>query len=265
MKNILITGASSGFGKAMADHLSGLGHHVIGTSRSPKDDPTPYHMQSLDVTSQDSVDQCVEQAIAHFGHIDILINNAGYGVGGPIEDTSIEAAKDQLETNFWGVVRMNQRVLPLMKTQGSGLIINVSSVMGLLGLPFQGFYAASKFALEGYTESLRMELDGSPISVTNICPGDFKTGFTAARNNPGSISSDYQESYKAFMKQYEDNELNGSDPKMIAELAEKIINKNGQLPVRYVVGKPIEKFAVWIKGIVGSKTFENIMLKAFDS
>lgn len=264
MKNILITGASSGFGKAMAEHLSKLGHNVIGTSRNPKSSNHGYAMHALDVTSDESVQQCVADAVKSIGQIDVLINNAGYGLGGPIEETPISEAKAQFDTNFFGVVRMNQAVLPIMKQQGHGLIINISSIAGIIGLPFQGFYAASKFALEGYTEALRMEIHPSPISITNICPGDFNTGFTAARSNPKNIGAEYLEKYNHIMKHYEDNEQNGPSPKKIAVLVEKIINKKGSLSVKYILGQPMERFAVKLKGVVGSRTFENIILKSFD-
>lgn len=264
MKNILITGASSGFGKAIANHLTELGHNVIGTTRSFSPDDQGYIMHTLDVTSDDSVNQSVHQAMEAFGHIDVFINNAGNGIGGPIEETPIEKIKAQFDTNFFGVVRMNQAVLPIMKMQGRGLIINISSIGGVIGLPYQGFYAASKFALEDYTEALRMELDHSSISITNICPGDFKTGFTAARSNPQNVSADYLDHYNTIMAQYEENEKNGSSPKLIAELVERIINKKGKHPVRYIVGKPTERIAVKLKGLLGSKTFENILLKSLN-
>jgi len=265
MKNILITGASSGFGKVMAEHLSKLGHNVIGTSRSPDDNRVgdSHAMQVLDVTSDDSVRQCIDEAMGNFGHIDVLINNAGNGISGPIEETPIAKAKEQFDTNFFGVVRMNQAILPVMKKQGYGLIINISSIGGIIGLPYQGFYAASKFALEGYTEALRMELNHSAVNITNICPGDFITGFTSARSNPEQIGSEYSESYNRIMKHYETNEASGSDPILIAKLVERIIKNKGNHPVRYIIGKPIERMAVKLKRILGSKTFEKIILQSF--
>ena len=264
MKTILITGASSGFGKEMAIYLTELGHNVIGTSRSCSSTGQDYVMRTLDVTSDDSVRLCVQEAMETFGHIDVLINNAGNGIGGPIEETPIEKVKAQFDSNFFEVVRMNQAVLPIMKKQGRRLIINISSIGGAIGLPYQGFYAASKFALEGYTGALRMELDHSPISITNICLGDFNTGFTAARSNPQNVSADYLDHYNTIMAQYEENEKNGSSPKLIAELVERIINKKDKHPVRYIVGKPTERIAVKLKGLLGSKTFENILLKSLN-
>ena len=180
---ILITGASSGIGKSCAEYLSKKGFIVFGTSRNasfpPKDIGGKYPiMIKMDINDDDSIKNAIEYIIKEFGRIDVLINNAGYGIGGAIEDYTIEKVKEQFETNFFGQLRVCNSILPIMRNQQSGLIINISSIGGLLGLPFQGLYSATKFAIEGMTEALRMEVKEFGIKVVLVEPGDFKTSFT---------------------------------------------------------------------------------------
>lgn len=175
-KVILITGASSGLGRAAAELLAHRGFRVFGTSRAPSPQPDrPYEMLPLDVRSDQSVCDCVEQVIARAGRLDVLVNSAGYPLVGPAEESSIQQAKDQLETNFFGAVRVVQAVLPHMRRQLAGRIINVSSMAGAIGLPGQPFYCASKFALEGFTEGLFYEVECFGIQVCLVQPGFFKT------------------------------------------------------------------------------------------
>jgi short-subunit dehydrogenase len=154
-KKILITGASSGIGKVVGEYLTKKGHSVIGTSRDPDRQQVEFEMIKLDVTDDASIDNAFQILFDRFDKIDVLINNAGFGICGPIESTSIKEAKDQFETNYFGVVRVTNKLLPHFRINKSGLIINISSLGGLIGMPFQGHYSASKFALEGYTEALR--------------------------------------------------------------------------------------------------------------
>src|SRR5215510_11032124 len=157
---VLITGASSGVGRSTAGLLSQRGYRVFGTSRHPgAAGPTPaVELLPLDVRADDSVRQCVEAVVNRTGRLDVLINNAGYELAGALEELSSEEARAQFETNFFGVVRMVNAALPLMRKQKHGHIVNVSSLTGLTAIPFLGIYYASKFALEGYTEALRHEV-----------------------------------------------------------------------------------------------------------
>ena len=181
-KVILVTGASSGLGLSMAGSLAAGGHRVFGTSRTPRAAASDaFRTLTLDVTRDDSVAACVAEVMRSAGRIDAVINNAGIGIAGAIEDTSPAEAQAQFETNFFGTHRVCRAVLPHLRAQRAGLIINVSSLAGRIPLPFQGFYSATKFAIEAYTEALRMEVRPFGIVVSMIEPGDFATSFTANR------------------------------------------------------------------------------------
>jgi NAD(P)-dependent dehydrogenase (short-subunit alcohol dehydrogenase family) len=178
---ILVTGTSSGFGRAIAAGLARDGHRVFATTRGTGTAvPGATHV-TLDVTDEASVTRCVAAVVDAAGRIDVLINNAGLGIAGSLEDTSEDEAHAQFDTNFFGLHRMCRAVLPHMRKQGGGRIINMSSLAGQIAIPFQGFYSASKFAIEGYSEALRMEVRCFGVNVSMIEPGDFATAFTANR------------------------------------------------------------------------------------
>ena len=179
---ILITGASSGFGKITAQMLSEQGHIVYGTSRKPSEDMNQVKMLVVDVTNSFSVCQAVERILLEQGRIDVLINNAGIGIGGALELATEEEVNIQMNTNFFGVVNTCKAVLSSMRKARKGKIINMSSIGGVMGIPYQGFYSASKFAVEGYSEALALEVHPFHIKVCVVEPGDFNTGFTDNRN-----------------------------------------------------------------------------------
>ena len=189
---ILITGITSGFGRAMARQLSLDGHKVYGTYRRDSDPLPGVTYIKADVQDLESLKNAVTQVVEAEGRIDTLISNAGMGVGGPLEFTSIEDAQRQMDVNFMGMVRLVSLVVPIMRQQQHGHIICISSIGGLMGLPYQGMYSASKFAIEGYCEALRLEVRQFGIKVTVINPGDFSTGFTAQRDkvdNPDALAA----------------------------------------------------------------------------
>src|SRR5690349_7889041 len=163
---VLITGASSGVGQSTAQLLSQKGYRVFGTSRNPSRGESAIEMVPLDVRNDDSVTTCVKSVLDKAGHIGVLINNAGYELSGALEETSLEEARSQFDTNFFGVVRMIKAVLPSMRERRQGRIINVGSFSGVSAIPFMGMYSASKFALEGYSDALRMEVAPFNIHVS---------------------------------------------------------------------------------------------------
>jgi len=258
-KIVLITGASSGLGRAMADHLAEIGHTVVGTSRKPNGDRGKVRMVALDVTNDESVEIAVLHVIALAGRIDVLINNAGIGLCGAVEDTTMAEAHWQMETNLFGPARMIRAVLPQMRRQGGGRIITVGSLAGTAALPYQPYYSASKFALEGLTEALRLELVGSNIDATMVNPGDFRTGFTAARVFASQAYSGVHDTrLRRTVAIYERDETDGADPRRAAELVGRLV----MLPavgVRYSVGSPRQRFGMLLKRLIPATAFERIL------
>ena len=176
-KAFLVSGATRGIGRSLADELASRGHIVYGTGRSwPDSAPVlAFHPITMDVQDDASVKAAVQQVLDAEDRIDVLVNNAGIGLSGSVEETPLEAARGLLETNYLGVVRTLQAVLPRMRKQGFGTIVNVGSAAGKIAIPFQSHYSASKFAIEGLTEALSQELHGSGIRILLIEPGDVKT------------------------------------------------------------------------------------------
>ena len=238
-KVILITGASSGIGSACARHLLRQGLVVFGTSRIQNKSQLPYHNVIMDVTDLQSVKAGIEYIYQKAGRIDIMINNAGIGIAGAVSDTSLEEAQHQFDTNFFGVLRVCQQVIPLMKSQQHGMIINMSSLAGLVSVPYQGLYSASKFALEGASQAMRMELAPHNIKVVLVNPGDFKTSFTDNRyiiqKYRHSPSSQFAKTLEVIKK----DEQKGSSPEKVGRLVAKIIQKK-QPKANYLVGSPTE-------------------------
>jgi len=191
----LVTGASSGIGEATAQRLEMAGYKVYGTSRrGAQAGQRPFQMLPLDVTSDESVDAVVRDLMRLEGRIDLLVNNAGFGVApAGAEESSIEQAKAIFETNFFGLVRMTRAVLPPMRRQGSGRIINIGSVLGFLPMPYGALYAATKHAVEGYSESLDHELRTRGIRVSVIEPAYTKTQFDANFLPPDAMLDEYRE------------------------------------------------------------------------
>ncbi len=261
---VLITGASSGLGKACAEHLSVNNYKVYGTSRKPNQEITSYKMLQMDVNDDISVKQGIKHIVNQEGHLDVVINNAGVGIAGSVEDTSMEEMRFQFETNYFGVLRVCHEVLPLMRTRQFGYIINIGSLSGLIGIPFQGAYSASKSALQGLTEVLRMELKPYGIHSVLIEPGDFNTGFTDNRimTKHSQTNQDYKERFNKALQTMVEDERNGQNSKSIAVLVEKIIN-NPSPRLRYMIGPKLELLAVHLRKIMPSKMFEWSIMKYY--
>jgi NAD(P)-dependent dehydrogenase (short-subunit alcohol dehydrogenase family) len=234
---VLITGASSGVGQSTARLLSQRGYKVFGTSRHPTTvEPMPaVEMLPLDVRSDDSARACVEAVVTGGGSLDVLINNAGYELAGALEELSAEEARAQFETNFFGVVRMVDAALPLMRRQKSGHIINVGSLSGLSAIPFLGIYSASKFALEGYTEALRHEVKPFNIYVSLTEAGFLKTPMTNHRELAASRLAEYDPWRQRALDAIRTHEEKGPGPEVVAEtLLEIVSSKTPRL--RYLIG-----------------------------
>ncbi len=258
-KVIFITGVSSGIGRKCAEYLSSLGHIVYGASRRSITDAS-FNVLQMDVTDQTSINECLKKIFERENRIDVLINNAGIGIGGSIEEYTNDEIKKQFDTNFFGCLNMIKSVLPYMRKNGSGMIINISSLGGLMGLPFQGIYSATKYAIEGLSEALRMELKNSGIKVIVINPGDFKTNFTDNRKlsvnqNDGSL---YKDQFGKTIGVIEHDERNGADPIKIAILISKIINKQSP-KFRYLVGSLEQTLFTRSKAILPAKWFSAIL------
>lgn len=261
-KVILITGASSGIGKISAEHLSENGHRVYGTSRFPGSYPEPsnFTMLPMDVTDNETIANTIDQIIKTEKRLDVLINNAGMGIAGDLEHTSIDKAKTQFETNFFGPLRLIKNILPIMRKQDSGMIINISSIGGLIGLPYQNMYSATKFAIEGLTEALYKELYSTNIKVVMVEPGDFKTDFTARRDIEKESAK--SEKFNEVIDVIENDENNGQDPIMIAKLFLKIINSSNPR-LRYTVGAFDQKLAAFLKRVLPNRLFDWIIMKHY--
>ena len=258
----MITGTSSGIGKACAEHLAAEGRRVFGLQRRPGG-AANVEVLLGDVNDEASVNAAVAEILARAGRLDAVVNNAGNAFMGSIEDTSLEEARAQMETNFFGVLRVCRAVLPVMRAQRSGHIVNVSSLAGVLGLPFSGLYSASKFAVEGLTESLRLETRHFGIRVSLLQPGDFDTGLPAARRMTAlSQSSDtYRDFFAAFKAAQDKDEAVAPKPLAVAKQVAKILASRSPA-LRYRAGRLGQLIVVPLKKLLPQRWFEWILRQA---
>lgn len=234
----IVTGASSGIGKATAELLANSGYKVYGTSRKGAGtDSRSYKMIALDVNSDESVGAALSEIIKIEGRIDLVVNNAGFGVApGGAEESSIEQSKMIFDTNFFGIVRMTRAVVPYMRKQGEGRIINIGSILGLIPAPYMATYAATKHAVEGFSESLDHELRTRGIRVSVIEPGYTNTQFEANTQEVDAKLDEYTIARKALAKLIKVAVAGGDDPKVVANVVLKAANaKHPKL--RYAAGK----------------------------
>lgn len=264
-KVVLITGASSGIGFAIAKFLASKPEfEVFGTSRNPKNtSPKTFPLIKLDVTKQESIAEAVDFLISEKGKIDVLINNAGVGITGPIEETPNSEIKNAFETNFYGALNTIKAVLPHMRRQKSGFIINITSIAGYMGLPFRGFYSATKAALEISTEALRMEVKDFNVKVTCIAPGDFATNIAAGRyHTPVLKNSAYEKTYGKSLKLMDEHVSSGKDPELMAKVVYRILQQENPR-VHYKVGDFLQKFSIVLKRALPDKVYEKMLLKHY--
>jgi short-subunit dehydrogenase len=263
-KVVLVTGASSGLGQSIAEYLVTKNYKVYGTSRQPKAiEKNGVLFKSLDVRHSDSIQQCIEAVISDEGQIDILINNAGVGITGPMEEIPIDEAKAHFDTNFFGPLQVINTVLPYMRKQKSGLIINITSIAAHMGLPFRGMYSASKGALAKVTESYRMEIKQHHIKMVNLAPGDFATNIASGRfHSPLRDNSPYHKDYKKSLELIDEDVDTGKDPIILAQKVHSII-QTSRPKVNYKSGAFLQCFSVTLKHILPQKLFEKILLKHY--
>jgi len=237
----LVTGASSGIGEAVAQRLASAGYKVYGTSRrGTAAGARKFQMLSLDVTSDASVEAVVNELIRLEGRIDLLVNNAGFGVApGGAEESSIEQAKAIFETNLFGLIRMTRAVVPHMRRQGSGRVLNIGSVLGFLPMPFGALYSATKHAVEGYSESIDHELRTRGIRVSIIEPAYTKTRFDANFLAPDATLDEYRDIRAHLNQVIEKVMANADEPSVVAEVVLKAANDKAPR-LRYAAG-PLAK------------------------
>lgn len=214
----------------------------------------------MDVTQDDSVREGIERIVASEGRLDIVINSAGMGIAGAVEDTSAEEARQQLDVNFLGVLRVCRAALPSMRAQRSGHIVTIGSIGGLVAIPFQGLYSASKFALEGLMESLRMEVKDFGIRVVLIEPGDYRTGFTGHRvlTRESNSNSAYHARFTRAVGRMTEDEQKGPLPDGVARLAKKLVEMRDPR-LRYTTGPLNQRAAVWLKRFTPNRLVEKIV------
>ena len=263
-KVVLITGGSSGIGKSVGEYLLQKGFIVYGTSRNPqKISNHPFKLVALDVTNIDSINAAVTEVISNEGRIDVLVNNAGMGITGPIEETPTDEMRNVFNTNLFGAIDVMKAVLPQMRTQKSGLIINVTSIAGYMGLPFRGIYSATKGALEIVTEAIRMEVKSFGIQVTNVAPGDFATNIASGRyHTPVFENSPYKKTYQENLDLMDAHVDSGSDPLEMATAIYKII-QTPKPKIHYKVGDFMQKFSIVLKKILPDKMYEQLLMNHY--
>ena len=234
----LVTGASSGIGEATANRLARAGYKVYGTSRrGAQAGKRSFEMLPLDVTSDESVEAAVSEVMRRHGRIDLLVNNAGFGVApAGAEESSLAQARSIFETNFFGLVRMTRAVVPHMRRQGHGRIINIGSVLGFLPMPYGALYAATKHAVEGYSESLDHELRTRGIRVSVIEPAYTKTSFDANFMEPDARLDEYRDARAGVNARVNEVMATAEPPEVVADTVLKAANAMHP-KVRYTAGK----------------------------
>ncbi|WP_143310551.1 SDR family oxidoreductase [Chitinophaga vietnamensis] len=263
-KVILITGASAGLGNALATYLSGKGFTVYGVSRNIQREGHNFHALKMDVSDEASIRQAVDTIIREQGRIDVLINNAGLGFAGPVEYLSVADLARVLDTNVLGVLRLVQAVLPQMRQQRSGKIINISSIASENGLPYRAGYSASKAALDRLTEALRTELVPFGVQACYVQPGGIVTDINANRVLATlPAGSPYQDSWEKCMTVVNNSVSKGLPTSRFGPAIEKII-LSPVLKRCYRIGKPLEKLSVLLKKILPARTYENMVRNHFN-
>lgn len=250
-KIILITGGTSGIGLSTVAALLKKDCTVYELSRRPEGTVSgAFHIVG-DITKEEQIRACVDLILEKEGRLDVLINNAGYGISGAIEFTPLEEAKKQFDVNFFGMVNVNLSVIPVMRKQGYGKIVNISSVAAPIAIPFQAYYSASKAAIKSYSMALANEVKPFGIKVCTILPGDIKTGFTAARNKSCEGDDIYKGRISKSVAVMEQDEQNGMSPDVAGKFIASVALRKRIKPV-YTIGLKY-KFFVFLTRILSEK------------
>lgn len=264
----LVTGSSSGIGKAVTDRLARNGWRVYGGSRrgysKTVDVRSSWTPLFLDVTSDASVASATQSVLEREQHIDALVHCAGISIAGAIEDVTLEEAAQQLNTNYLGAVRMVQAVLPAMRKAGRGRIIIIGSIGGLIGLPFIGHYSASKFALDGMVQALRIETAPFGIEASILHPGDIQTDISTNQIEGRRTQSEsvYRDRFKATIEAYDKSVANARKPDVIADAVARMLGRR-HLPPRVIAGTPNERSGVLLKALLPPRVFERILRRTY--
>ncbi len=264
-KVVLITGGSSGIGKSIGLYLQSKGHKVYGTTRnlSKHSDFESFVLLELEVTDPTSIQSAVRQVLDREARIDVLVNNAGVGITGPIEETPHKEIVKAFDVNFNGPIHLTKAVLPQMRLQKSGLIINITSVAGAMGLPYRGIYSATKGAMEMVSEALRMEVKDFGIQITTVAPGDFATNIAGGRYHaPIEDKSPYRMAYGKTLNMVNEDVATAGDPILVAKKILEIIN-TAKPKVHYTVGDSLQKFSIFLKKILPDKIYEKLVLNHY--
>lgn len=255
---VVVTGASSGIGRATADALHADGWTVIGASRRGNDG-TPWRHDRVDVTDPEAVERLIRTVADAQGRVDAVVCCAGSGVAGPVETSPIEDARQQFDTNYWGTVHVVQASLPYLRASRGRAVI-ISSIAGAMGIPFQATYAASKFAVEGWAESLHWEVAPFGVAVTLVQPGNFRTGFTDARRTAPD-SGPYEDASRRAIARMEDDERQGGDPRRVAAIVTAVLTSR-RPPLRVSVGSTSERAGLWLRRLLPFPLFARLARSA---
>lgn len=261
-KNVFVSGATSGIGASVAHSLANNGAHVIGIGTNTDEHVEKVgngeiHYYKMDVTNIDEINKVFE----NIKEIDIAVLCAGFGIAGPAEIMPIEYAKKQMEVNYFGVLNVCNKILPIMRKNKNGLVIAISSVAGRIPLPMQCHYSSSKYALEAYIEALRIEMKDFNVKTCLIEPGDTKTGFTKARKKYNPIGNPYYDVCNKSVDKMAYDEQHGKPPESVVNEVIKIIGRKNP-PVRVAVGFEY-KFACFLIKILPSKLIDFILYKIY--
>jgi NAD(P)-dependent dehydrogenase (short-subunit alcohol dehydrogenase family) len=263
-KVILVTGASSGIGLSIAQVLASKGHRVFGTSRRNASlfGHLPFEIIQMDVTNEAQVKEGLEHIRAKAGRLDVIVNNAGLGMIGPVESISDAEVREIFDTNVFGVLNVCRYAVPVLRDAGGGYIINITSIAGQMGLPFRGIYSSSKFAVEGFTESLSQEVRQFGIKVCLIEPGDFRTNINESRRVAGFVHPSYSDQSDVVLHQVCEEVSRARTPEVIGHLVNGIIH-DPHPALRYRAANLLQRFSLTLMRVLPDRWFENIIMRYY--